>query len=1068
MDFVLGLDLGSQSIGWSVCPCSKEGEVSGLYSFDVRIFDDGRDAKSNEPLAVGRRLAKQTARRRQRAFGRRQALLKCLRKHDLLPNSTEENRTLVSKDPYRLRATAVEQKIDRHEIGRAILHINKRRGFKSTRKDYQAEDADLKGMKKGIEELKEELGDSMTLGQFLYAKKQKNDRAVLRFKSVTKGSTNEWSIYPERRMYEHEIGRIFEEQQKHYSDLDDTLLNRILFIVIEQRPLKKPKVGSCRFHVDQRRAPLALPSQQSFRIYQEVSNLEIRQNSEFRRLRDDERQAIVDQLTLKATKSYRNKNGVGPELTFAKIKTKILGDSSIRFNLEEMGRKSLSVDVTALELSSNACFGDRWFNIPLYEQDTIVLKLTGTEDKQIQDNDDAVIKWLMKTYSITGASATACLHAKLADGYGRLGLRALSEILPFLKGGMHYADSVQAAGLKDPLAEVELHEKLPYYGEVLENYTMPHPSDCSYGNTDNPEIRYGRIPNPTVHIGLNQIRKVVNALIERYGRPKVVRIELARDFAFSAKQNSEEKRQQEKNRKRNGEARDAIARAGHDPRNPKNLLRYKLWTELNKDCLQRSCPFSGRKISIEKLFSSEVEIEHIIPFSRSFDDSFNNKTLCFRDYNRLKSNLTPYEAFGQVPEYADILERVQSLNSAKRWRFREDAYERFMKENPDLIARTLNDTRYLSRAAVAYLRSVCSDVQTIRGAMTSSLRHFWGLDRILSDANEKDRSEHRHHAIDAFVVACSTPSFLRRFQFLTEANKRNFPDQNPLHLDDFPPPYKDYKPSQIADSASRILVSHRLNQIQESRGNIATSGQLHNETFYGLNETREKGFSLRVRKPLLALKQADCKNIASPRLRIFFSKKAEEISNASEWKKLLEGIVASGRIKRLRMLENKSSNAVTGFSARDGSIYRYAMTSGNAWADIISFKGSNENEVWKVHVASVFDAGSGGAQQPVWKVEHPTARKIARVSINDTIALRGESGKWFLYRVKKLNQDGRVYVRDIRVAQEDKDTLSIGLSASRMKEYSFTKVAIGVIGDLRAPKHIRENLYVGSIYRDPE
>lgn len=1069
MDYILGIDIGSQSIGWAVNPCDSEFQSLGLDDLGVRIFDDGRDAVKHQPLGVGRREAKQTARRRQRAYNRRQALLRCLRKHELLPEDSKKSARLARLDPYQLRAKGVKQRIERYEIGRALLHINKRRGFKSNRKDASSDDKELTGMKKGIESLREELDGEMTLGQYLYGRKQSDPKATLRFRPTTQASSNQWDIYPERSMFESELRAIFEEQSKHYSDLDERLLNKLLHIIIEQRPLKKPKVGSCRFFVEDYRAPLALPSQQRFRIYQEVANLEIQDGAEYRALNERERNDLLDQLFLSASRSLLKVNG---ELSFSKLKSQIIGDSSVALNLEQMGRSGLKADTTAKALSSNECFGRSWFALRSEEQDEIVLKLTGSEDKLLQDDDDTVKAWLVSKWKLTGKQADACLCARLEDGYGRLGKRALGQLLPHLESGLNYSESVIAAGFVDPLQCVQERSHLPYYGEILENYTMPHPAHGRAGMEDIEEVRFGRIPNPTVHIGLNQLRRVVNALIDRYGKPSLIRVELAREFYFSERDYSEAKTRQTKNRKFNEEAKEEIFTSGGDPRSHDDLLKYKLWVELNSDPLRRCCPFSGRPISRTQLFSSEVEVEHILPFSRSFDNSFNNKTLCYREKNRLKQNQTPYEAFGESEEYSEIVERVKAFkNPSKEWRFREDAEERFLRESPDLIARTLNDTRYLSRATVAYLKAICPSVETVRGAMTASLRHFWGLDRILSDTNAKDRSEHRHHAIDAFVVASCTAGFLRRFQALTEYAKREHPERNPLHLSDFPPPYPDYKPSQIAEKAHRVIVSHRQNQIQTDnlpKSRDFTPGQLHEETFLGLDAESGNQLILKVRRPLLGLKRKDCVHIASPRLREFFSAKAVEIEDDREWKAFLESILASGRIRRLRMLDSKNKGTVTAFIARDGQPYRYAKTGGNAWADVIAYRDKKGREKWESHVCSLLEATQEKSREPLWKREHPTARKIARVFANDAIALRGEDGLWRLYRVKSLRRDdGRIIVRDLRIAQEDKDTLSIGLRASRMQKEQFTKVAVGPAGDLRAPKHVRDNLYVGPIYRNP-
>ncbi len=1062
--YILGLDLGSQSIGWTVCYCDEREQVTGLGDLGVRIFGDGRDDKSREPLAVGRRNAKQTARRRMRSVMRRRALIRYLQRIDLLPEDDRAKRGLAQLDPYHLRSAAVTRQIERYEIGRALLHINKRRGFKSNRKEFQSSDDEVVGMKKGIAVLERKLGKEMTLGQLLHKERSANLKNTVRFRPSTANGKNSWDIYPERSMYADEIRLILDTQREFYPDLDEKVFSKLHRIIIEQRPLKKPRVGSCRFYPDQDRAPLALPSSQAFRILQEVANLELRENGELRQLSDDERNSVVQQLLLKEDRKCLNSKGT--EILFSKLKTKLLGDSSLRFNLEEMERKSLNVDLTAKALSSHVCFGSKWFELSREDQDVIVLKLVGAEDKPLQDSDDIVRKWLIEEWGLEAKQAEACLHAKLEDGYGRLGQRALNELLPHMENGLNYFEAKEAASLEEPNLHTEIREELPYYGEILENYTMPVQNASPSASVATCEAKFGRIPNPTVHVGLNQLRSVVNALIERFGVPSVVRIELARDFAFSAKQELELKNRQVSNKKRNDRARDAIAKAGQDPRSSDNLLRFKLWEELNaSDPLQRLCPFSGRPISVETLFSSEVEIEHIIPFSRSFDDSFNNKTLSFRAENRLKLNRTPYEAYGQRDDYNEIRERASNLNPSKQWRFEPDAIDRFIGEHGSLIARTLNDTRYFSRLATQYLRAVCPKVESIRGAMTASLRRQWGLENVFDDSGKKDRSEHRHHAIDAFVVACSTRSFLHKFQQATEAMKREFPEKNPLHIPSFPEPFDGYHPGVVQAKAVKIIVSHKQDRRRPLGGVDATPGELHEKTFFGLESDVGNESVVKVRKPLADLKRKDCAKIASPRLRSYFEQQAMIHASDKEWKDFLHSILGTGRIRRLRMLEKANKNSFVRFKARDGSTYRLAKTRANAWVDVFEVLNKSGKAIWKMEVTSLYQAANETSSQPPWKKEYPTARKIARLSINDSVALCGEDGFWRLFRVKKMSK-GKLFVRDLRVAHEEGDSLSLQLSATKMQNMKLAKVAILPDGKLMAPKHIRENLYVGSIYSD--
>ena len=245
---------------------------------------------------------------------------------------------------------------------------------------------------------------------------------------------------------------------------------------------------------------------------------------------------------------------------------------------------------------------------------------------------------------------------------------------------------------------------LPYYGKALQR----HVSFGTNKREDPEEKRYGKIANPTVHIGLNQVRKVVNALIDRYGNPAEVVVELARDLKQSKKQREEIQREQTANEKRNKRISEDIAGIlGISPESVRrdDIKRWILWEELSRDAADRRCPYSGEQISAEMLLSDQVEVEHILPFSRTLDDGMNNKTVCIRLANRVKGNRTPYEARADFErqgwKYEDILRRAASMpNKRKAARFAEDGYKRWLHEDKDFIARAREATHgYLSRLA---------------------------------------------------------------------------------------------------------------------------------------------------------------------------------------------------------------------------------------------------------------------------------------------------------------------------------------------------------------------------------
>lgn len=296
MTYRLAIDMGATSLGWCVLDLDNNNNVCGLIDMGVRIFPDGRDAQSKEPLAVSRRGTRGAARRRDRYLGRRKRLMDYMIETGLMPQDKLARKSLELKDPYELRARAINGKITFYELGRALFHINQRRGFKSNRKsDNKSNESGA--IKKGISDLEHAMmaSGTKTLGEYLHSKHIKKEGVLARPES--KGSKNEYDFYPSRDMYLHEVDAIFNHQRAFHPQLTDEICNEIKNIVFYQRPLKPQPVGKCTFENNEKRARLASPLVQKFRILQEVNNLEVDELTETDpRLNAQDRHKIIEKL----------------------------------------------------------------------------------------------------------------------------------------------------------------------------------------------------------------------------------------------------------------------------------------------------------------------------------------------------------------------------------------------------------------------------------------------------------------------------------------------------------------------------------------------------------------------------------------------------------------------------------------------------------------------------------------------------------------------------------------------------------------------------------------------------
>lgn len=837
----LALDLGSTSLGWAVLRLNTEQPPSptAIIKAGVRIFSDGRNPKDGSSLAVTRRAARAMRRRRDRLLKRKNRMVALLLKHGFFPEHAAERKTLERLNPYELRAKGLSEALTPSQFARALFHINQRRGFKSNRKTDK-KDNDSGALKTAISALRQQLdptgadGKARTVGELLWKRMQSGDgvRARYRERRVEKedGKTRidkSYDLYIDRAMIDAEFDALWAKQSAlNPAIFTEAAGKELKDCLLHQRPLKPVKPGRCTLEPDEERAPLALPSQQRFRIYQEVNNLRV--------LREDLRDEALtleqrDQIVTMLERPKKDKK-TAHEVTFDQIRTALNLGGNTKFNLEDAKRTALKGNATSSNLSRSYLFGPGWVELPLQRQDEIAMRLL------TEESEAALITWLQREFGFDETRAEAIASTGLAEGYGSLSAKALAKILPALQAEViTYDKAVKAAGyehhshISHAQAAGEILPALPYYGEYLQRHV-------GFGTgvvTDPPEKRYGKIANPTVHIGLNQVRVVVNALIARYGHPSEVIVEVARDLKQSQEQRKETQEQQAKNQKRNDRLRaDAAGILQIPPERVKHadIQKLILWEELNfGDAADRRCPYSGVQIGARMALSDEVEIEHILPFSQTLDDSLNNKTLAIRRANRVKGNRTPSQAKEDFERqgwsYEGILQRAELMPRNKRYRFGPDGYEKWLREDKDFLARALNDTRHLSRVAREYLSLICpQNTRVIPGQMTAMLRAKFGLNDVLGLNGEKNRNDHRHHAVDACVIAVTDQGMLQQFAQASASAREKQLDKL---VETMPLPWPTYR-EHVERAVSNIWVSHKPDHGYE--------GAMMEATAYGIRK----------------------------------------------------------------------------------------------------------------------------------------------------------------------------------------------------------------------------------------
>lgn len=1071
----LGLDIGATSIGWWVYE-SDAGNIYKVVDGGTRIFSDGREpakgGRPGKPLAEKRRIARSMRRRRDRYLRRRASLMRKLASAGLMPRDPDEAKVLEVLDPYKLRAEGLKAPLPLTQFGRALFHLNQRRGFKSNRKTDKGnnEGGKIKDATARLDHAMLEAG-AETYGAFLHKLRQsaQDQRKVpsvrTRLSVAARGEAEKeeagYDFYPDRHHLEEEFDKLWKAQEKHNPevltrDLRDALFETIFY----QRPLKEPKVGLCLF-TDETRIAKAHPATQRRVLYETVNNLRITADGKSKRqLSMEERDKIVLALDNKK-----------PAKTLASMTIKLPALAKViklqpgeRFTLETGSRDSIACDPVRANLSHPRRFGPKWSPLNLDAQWHVVKRIQSVES---EEEFDELVLWLQQNYGLNQNQAHETARAPLPEGYARLGETASLQILDALMhqpnqtgNPMAYNQAVEACGWHHSNQRTgEILDRLPYYGEILERHVIPGSFDKTQHDPVKQAVDYfGRITNPTVHIGLNQLRKLVNKIIEVHGKPDEIVVELARELKQSAKQKTVIEKKNRDNYNAALRRGDQLIELGQ-PNNGANRALLRLYEELGPAVGPRCCPYTGQPISVSMLFDGSCDVDHILPYSRTLDNSISNRTLCVREANRQKRDKTPWEQWGNTPQWDTISENLKNLPDNKKWRFEPDAMERFEGEN-DFLDRALVDTQYLSRIARTYLDCLYTEgghVWVVPGRMTEMLRRKWGLNRLLPDAENsgaKNRTDHRHHAIDAAVIAATDRHLLQRIQKAAGQDEGGG-DSAENVARSIPAPWDTFR-VDIEKQLQKVTVSHRADHGRidfEARlkGMDSTAGQLHNDTAYGIVDDEQ----VVSRVPLMDLKPGDIeittrgKNIRDADLQ----KALQMWTKNKQGKVFEEALDAFSKkegpycgIRHVRLIESLQSSARVEISQTTGKPLK-------------AYKGDSNHcyEIWrmpdgkpKAQVITTFDAHGKTVRKP-----HPAAKRLLRVFKRDMVAI-DKDGETIVCYVQSMHVANGLYLAPHNEANADarnRDKTDpfrfFQMAAGPLLKANVRRVGVDVMGNVR-------------------
>ena len=812
-NYILGLDIGISSVGWGLLELDANNNPYKIIDVGSRIFTPGEVEKTGDSRAKERR-EKRGARRisRRREF-RLDRVRNLLYENGYLKGNINSNIVSVKNEelsiifdnminnyykeknsnPYKLKVEALDRKLTNEELSIILVHYAKKRGYKSNREEASDNDSGkvLSAIKENEKIMKE--NNYRTISE-MYIKDEK-------FKNKIKNSPGDYKISVTNEMYLKEINKVLDSQIK-FGLITDDFKNQYLEIYNSRRSYAKgpggnspyggdlieKMTGKCNFD-GKPRAPKRAPSSELYVSLTKLVNLKYKVNDgEYIKLSEKEIKNIIEKARDKKIITYKD---LAKEL-----------DGNIEFKDLSLSKKEYGKVIEELKKKLN-----------IKKETKILISELSEEDKELYNklyNDKLLNKTLieLRGYHILKDSIIKAYSKEIWEEY-KNNIDFLDEIALYCTNYKVNEDILnkikESKNIDSKFEDIHFVELLPNFKDhlmlstdlikkliplMLEGNTydtamklLGYDHANLFSKTEKKDLLVpiyvdDTITNQRVIRSLTQTRKVINSIIKKYGTPKIINIETARELAKSKKERNDITKNNLEKQAENEKIKNYLVELGLFPDINKissnDLLKYKLWKEQNE-----FCGYSMKKINIEELFQNNVvQIDHILPYSRTYNDNYLNKTLVYTKENQEKGNRTPYEWFGKTTKWDEYEAYINNLAISQK---KKDNYllkkldfdtEREMREQ------NLNDTKYISRELSSLIKAYLNveKVNMYPGAITSKLRARWGFNRLThsyisrtyrlpedmkKDIN-KDRDNHLHHAMDALVIASITPSLQQK------------------------------------------------------------------------------------------------------------------------------------------------------------------------------------------------------------------------------------------------------------------------------------------------------------------
>lgn len=889
MNYKIGLDLGVSSVGYAVMETDVDGNPVKIEKLGSRIFDKAENPKDGSSLALKRREARSVRRRLRRRRHRRDRVLSLLEEYNII--SKKEVQSMFNnkeyrfeKNVYELRVEGIDTLLTSKELARVLINFVKRRGYKSNSISEEKSDKELGKLLTATVENENIMKNNnyRTVAEMylndkrFYNTNNFNDgRKILKIRNTT----DSYISTVKRCDLVNEIKLILTKQKELNPKITDEFIKKYLDIFESQRSFEEgpggdspyggnqieKMIGKCTLESKEPRAVKASYTFEYFKLLQDINHLKL----ESKDISGDRPKNI----SLPLTKSQREKiiklAKKSDTISFDKIRKVLNLNYDVTFNMVNYNlNKVLTIDELfsksekEVKLKEFQSYHKIRKALDKIEKGMIEKLSIDTIDKigyalSVYKNDESKRNYLKENCTELSSEAIENLLEISFSKTGNLSIKAMKKLIPYLQDGLTYDKAVEKAYGKDVNINNRRKKKLSF-------------------NTIKDDIT-----NPVVKRAISQTIKVVNAIVDKYGEPLCINIELARELSKNFEERNRISKENDERKSINEKAKIEIEEMGKSNVTGQDIIKYRLWKEQDEICM-----YSGHKITPDELFTELVDIDHIVPYSISFDDSFSNKVLVLASENRKKGNRVPLEYLKQsgrnIDEYNLRIETtyVKKNNYKKLKKLQMEEISR--EDLDDFKERNIKDTQYLSKLMYNLLKNnlkfknndnINIKVQAVKGSMTAHIRKRLGIEKIRSNGDE-------HHAIDAAIIAIVTPKLIQDITNFYKYNELKYWDIKKdilvnkdtgefVELKQFPQPYPGFREElEIRSIQNEELMHEALRKSKLVRYNDIDSvkpifvsrmprrkvtGAAHKDKIRGIRKYDKNYYSV-IKTPLTDLK----------------------------------------------------------------------------------------------------------------------------------------------------------------------------------------------------------------------